>query len=634
MKKILLLFVFALTISITRAGDGDFAVSKIPVALLKGANAVKRMEEIKYQVIDLNKAKSYRKFAYTILNENGDKYSSLIESYSKLSSIEAIEGRLYDAAGVKIKSLKPADIQDLSGTSDNNLADDVRIKKHSFYYRSYPYTVEYEIEERINYTMFYPGYTPVNGSNLAVVSSTMTLELPPNIQFRYKLSNIEKPVEKEENNITSYTWQLTNYSAVQNETFGPAFTEITPVVYMGPVQFAIEGYEGNMSNWQDFGKFVHALKANRDQLPADIKAKVHELTDNEKDIQKKIALLYNLLQKNTRYISVQLGIGGWQPFDATYVATKKYGDCKALTNYMYALLKEAGINSYYTLVKAGNNRKFFLQDFPSSQFNHAILSVPVNNDTLWLECTSQTIAPGFLGDFTDDRYALMIDEQGGKLVRTPRYDYTVNTQVRKINAAIDVEGNASINTATHFKALAQDDLQGFINAISKDKVKEYLNKSIGLPQYELNSFDYEEHRNRLPELKETLGITAKNYASVTGKRMFVIPNMFSKLNTLLETDTARKYDLVLNYGCTDIDSVEIVVPPGYISELLPPACFINSPFGKYVNSTRIEGDKIIYYRKMEKYSGRFPKTAYNELVQFYEKIYKADRGRVVLVKNN
>ena len=62
------------------------------------------------------------------------------------------------------------------------------------------------------------------------------------------------------------------------------------------------------------------------------------------------------MQSRTRYASIQLGIGGYKPAPAMEVSEKGYGDCKGLTNYMSALLKEAGITSYYTWVKSGANR--------------------------------------------------------------------------------------------------------------------------------------------------------------------------------------------------------------------------------------------------------------------------------------
>jgi hypothetical protein len=481
--------------------------------------------------------------------------------------------------------------------------------------------------------MFFPKWVPVERDMMSVQYSSFSVILPADLHFRYKALNFSgEPVKSTADNKQVYTWKLQDFNAIKKEPYAPYWHELIPCVYTAPSEFAIQGYQGNMSSWQDFGKFVYALKKDRDALPADIKAKVHELTDNVTDPHKKVAVLYDFMQKNTRYISVQLGIGGWQPFDAAYVATKRYGDCKALSNYMFSLLKEAGIQSCYALVKAES--KFFVSDFPCSQFNHAILCVPLAKDTMWLECTSQTAAPGYMGSFTGGHYSLLINEAGGLLVKVPGYKMNDNLQVRKTFATVDVSGTTSIRETGLYKGEQQEDLHNLINYYAKDKQLEKLKSQFDLPQYDIVSFKYNEDKSVVPVINEEVELSAAGYASVTGKRLFIMPNMLSKMQGKPTPDDERKYDLSLEIEYKDVDSVEIKIPEGYTPEAVPQPQQIATKFGKYTSSVKIEGNTIYYYRTMERLSGRFPPAAYNEFVQFYEQIYKADRAKVVMVKNN
>jgi transglutaminase-like putative cysteine protease len=635
MRKWICLFLFAGYFSLSAsAGDGDYAVIKIPPALLKNANAVVRLYE-QYNELQKEDRMAVREhYVITILNEEGNRFAGMYESYDKFKEIKSVEGNLYDAFGKKLKSLKNKDIEDGSASGGESLADDNRYKRHDFSNRVYPYTVEYIVEYVKKETMFFNSWVPVFSELISVEKSVFTMEVPSTYQLRHKDYNYNsQPEIQEKGNSKIYTWSLSNYESIKREYAAPSWKHMAPFILFAPSSFVIEDYKGNMDDWSGFGKFILSLNKGRDQLPETVKAKVAELVQGAATTEEKVIRLYRYLQANTRYISIQLGIGGWRPLEASFVASKLYGDCKALSNYMYALLKAAGINSCYTVIRSGDGADDIQTDFSSNQFDHVILSVPMPSDTLWLECTSQTQSPGYMGGFTGNRHAIMITEEGGRLVSTPHYGLNENTQHRKIKAVLNEEATLSIKATTTYSCMQQDNLHMMIHALSKDKVKEYLQGQLDLATYEIGGFNYKERQSRFPSIEEELDISASNYATITGKRLFIIPNIMTRHARRLTPNESRKYEVELDNEYRDTDSVEIIIPAGYTAESVPPDVVLDTRFGRYRSSVKIEGNRILYQRTMEHFAGRFPAADYAELVKFYDAMYKADRAKMVLVKN-
>lgn len=616
------------------ASDVKYPANAIPENLKKDANVVKRMEEINFELSSSRRSTLRYKYALTILNENGDAYASFQESYDKFKHIESIEGYLYDKDGKLLKKVKTKDLSDASAVDNISLLTDDRVKYHNFYSRSYPYTVEYIVSLSYEQTFYFPYWVPQEYLFLSVEKSQLTVTVPTDYQLRYKMFNYKTEPEKlTEKNTVRYTWQINQLPALKSRYSAPRWHERVPMVSLAPSEFEVAGYKGNMNTWQDFGKFIYTLTKDRDQLPPAITEKVKTLTAGLSSDKEKVETLYHFLQQNTRYISIQLGIGGWQPFDAAYVSKNGYGDCKALSNYMYSLLKAAGIPSKYALIKAGDFDHYLMEDFPSNQFNHAILCVPMQKDTLWLECTDQFKAAGYMGEFTGNRKALLIDEHGGTLVSTPRYGLKENTQMRTIKAKLEKDGSLLMKIVTNYKGVQQDDLSGRIDNLSNEMVKKHLAEELELATYEVNDFAYKKKKAVVPEIEEQLTVSVSRYANITGKRIFVTPNILNRGGARIEEETERKEDFVFVYEFHNEDDVEIEIPEGYKVEAPLKDFEIKTKYGTYSRSAKVEGNKIIYKRIREGFAGRFPVSEQKEIIRFLDDVYKADRGGLVLVKS-
>src|SRR5215471_18572440 len=126
MKTFLFFIVFCFLGCVTHAQEYD--VSLIPDSLKEHANVVKRSEETRIIIKDIDKAVIKHKYAITILNEAGSRFSYYYNDYGSLIDLTDIDGTLYDASGKKLKEVKKKDIGDYSMDDQMSLVTDKRIK--------------------------------------------------------------------------------------------------------------------------------------------------------------------------------------------------------------------------------------------------------------------------------------------------------------------------------------------------------------------------------------------------------------------------------------------------------------------------------------------------------------------------
>lgn len=625
--KILLL----LLISISGFSQNYHAAS-ITDSLKEKAVAVIRNHEEVLTIVDKGKASYSVKHAITILSKGGDKYSNLIIYYNGFRKVRNITGTVYDANNKIIKRIKQKDIKDVSNVSDFSLYEENRVKYVEQFVNTYPYTVVYEYTIDYKGILHFPVWWPQPSSDISVEKSTLRVISNKSVSFRYKQQNIsEAPKITEKGNEKHTIWTVHNIKAFEPEPMAPPSSDYMPFVMLAPDWFEIEGYEGVMSDWQRFGEWLMKINTNRDNLPEETKQELKTLIGTEKDKYIIAKKLYEYLQNKVRYVSIQLGIGGWQPFDAEIVDKNSYGDCKALSNYMYTLLKAFDIESHYTVVKAGKGKANIFTDFPCSQFNHAILCIPFDGDTTYLECTDTDSPFGYIGNFTDDRDVLIVTPEGGKIVHTTVYPDTVNTQTRTINAIIDENGDLKTKVTTNYQGLQYDNVSWLAEQSKEDQEKR-LYKRIGIPNMSIHNFGFELNKNRIPLAVENIEFSTKKFASKTGNRMFLKLNVLNNRTFIPKELDKRERDIMQNYAFVDCDTVIFEIPNSYSVEYKPENKTLKTKFGTYGFSVSQQENKIIYIRKVHMYKKRFDAEKYDNLIAFYKEMVNSDKEKMVLKK--
>ncbi len=486
-------------------------------------------------------------------------------------------------------------------------------------------------------------------SSLPVLSSRYTLVLPKSWRAEsvtFNHSKIEPVV-----NGSSYTWQLSNLSAIPDEPLGPSLSNLVArlaVSYFPPTASSVPGIK-TFATWAEVAAWMEELENSQVTLSEPMKAKALELTANAKTEFEKIQAIGRYVQR-VQYISIQTGLGrggGYKPRTATEVFEKAYGDCKDKANLMRAMLRVVGIDSIPVSIYSGDP-DYVKPEWPSpQQFNHCIIAVKVSPETksptviehpklgrmLIFDPTAETTPVGDLPTYLQGSLALIDSKDSDGLVKMPVTPSDMNQLFRTAEVQLGSDGSMSgqieeraggqvaARFRTEFRQLSRSDYSSM--------VERWL--SAGVPGSKVSKVDPADDND---DGKFALNVTfaASSYAQLMQDRLLVFrPAIVSRREALSLSDVKRTSPVVLRPNAYS-ETVRVKLPADFAVDELPDAVKLDTPFGSYTTSYDVKEGHLVFKRTLVQPGITIPVEQYVHVRRFFEQIRAAEQSPVVLAR--
>ncbi len=561
-----------------------------------------------------------------INKQEGDEYSICSIPYSKNRKIERFDAWIEYEKGLPLYKLKKNEAYDKNAYSDG-LYTDHFIKIFKLTVNEYPHIIVTEYNRTLRNIMLICDWSPKMYEEIPVLKASLSVTIPKGYAYKkYLKGSVNETIEELPDGSTKLRYTSAIATPFKDEIF-PLPDCNLPTVTVLPVSFVNER-EGSWDSWQSYGYWISELNAGMDVLPDTEKAIVDKIINGVSDKREITRKLYHYLQDNTRYINVSIGIGNLMPYPAEYVCKNRYGDCKALTNYMKALLDYAGIDSYYCVVNAGNSVKKFETENVSHQFNHAILAVPIENDTIWLENTSNIDPFAHMGPFTQNRPALLINGNESKLVNVPSLNKWQVLDTKKMEFEIDNDGNATVKQYCSFRGASFDYYNGLSNILDKNDQDRRIRNTIDLENAEVTDWEIIKKNRDSASIDFNANLKLRKVLNTLGTEYF-ISVASSDIPTFTNTAN-RTQDVMLPYPVFIRDTLKYNLPEGLVMKDIPQPLHIESQFGNYNLNIILNDNSIVYLKEFELYPAYYPLSSYPEFYKFLQSVYKAEKSKLII----
>ena len=400
--------------------------------------------------------------------------------------------------------------------------------------------------------------------------------------------------------------------------------------------------------WADFSRVAAQIADPRLDSGGAVKAQAEQLAAGKTARWERIRALCEFVQEQIVYLAITLdkdSVAGYRPHPAGEVLGKRYGDCKDKANLLVSMLRAIGEDGRMVLLMA-ENPGFVRSDWPSNQFNHAIVAIPADAGTpagwpvadagkagKWVifDPTDPTTPLGVLSPGDQGGFGLVVDRAQGALVRLPAADPETTGTTRKVEAALDSNGGLSVKVDEQLSGNAGAVWRQRKWALPKDKFESTIERRIHEANPLSAGLKWSDEWNAVDSrYRLSFEFAVPTYGRTLGGGLVVLAPGILPTAFKLNHWQGRRNGTCWLAADSLKEEVRLALPPGCSVEELPDPW---SEEGKTVSgqlSYRTEGNVIIFQNSYRRQAGFYGEADYHLLETFYQRLSEAGRRPVIV----
>lgn len=395
--------------------------------------------------------------------------------------------------------------------------------------------------------------------------------------------------------------------------------------------------------WSDIGRWYNGLSKDRYVLTAALVKAVDSVVRSAKTPADTLTALHRWIAKDLRYVSISLGIGGYQPrFPEATIGTG-YGDCKDKATLFIAAARHLGVTAYPVLLNSFGGAD---RNLPAiEQFNHVIAAVEHRGTQgyTFLDLTTFNYPVGQVPPSYQGAFGLVVFPDGNSRVVTFPKD-SGGVQEQRFVGELGTDGRVTGRLSIMSHGSAESALRALYDDAPDSALRANFKRSAPrpFPGATVDTVIFFAGRDRTTPPVIEFVLRDGEGAKPAGTLMILsIPAVFRGLgpafrSVMEELQRADKRRLPIDparvAGTLGMRrELRLQLPVGWTAQL-PPSVHTSGPFGKYEADYAQVGRELRIVHVVSGASEIQPPERIVQLIEWLQKIIKDDAEFVPLVR--